>query len=130
MTPGDLLNLRLQDSRTKKLQTVPFHYAGIVKEFPTAPKDSFFVANADYIAKVTGSDAVGAFLVDTGGSNQARVATDLQQRLGAAAAITNVTQARSQVGSSLTSVNLAGLTRLELVFAVLLAASAGAALRS
>jgi len=36
-----------------------------------------------------------------------------------------VTQARSQVGSSLTSVNLAGLTRLELVFAVLLAASAG-----
>ena len=36
-----------------------------------------------------------------------------------------MTQARSQVGSSLTSVNLAGLTRLELVFAVLLAASAG-----
>ncbi len=125
LAPGDLINLRLQDSRTKELQTVPFHYAGIVKEFPTAPKDSFFVANADYIIKATGSDAVGAFLVDTGGSNQAGVATDLQQRLGASAAITNVTQARSQVGSSLTSVNLAGLTRLELVFAVLLAASAG-----
>jgi len=125
LAPGDLLNLRLQDSLTKKLQTVPFHYAGIVKEFPTAPKDSFFVANADYITKATGSDAVGAFLVDTGGSNQVTVAADLQQRLGAAATITNVTQARSQVGSSLTSVNLAGLTRLELVFAVLLAASAG-----
>jgi putative ABC transport system permease protein len=125
LATGDLLNLRLQDSRTKKLQTVPFHYAGIVKEFPTAPKDSFFVANADYITKVTGSDAVGAFLVDTGGSNQSAVAADLQHRLGAQAAITNVTQARSQVGSSLTSVNLAGLTRLELVFAVLLAASAG-----
>lgn len=69
--------------------------------------------------------AVGAFLVDTGGSNQSAVAADLQHRLGAEAAITNVTQARSQVGSSLTSVNLAGLTRLELVFAVLLAASAG-----
>jgi putative ABC transport system permease protein len=125
LAPGDLLNLRLQDSRTKKLQTVPFHYAGIVKEFPTAPKDSFFVANADYITKVTGLNAVGAFLIDTGGTNQSAVAADLQQRLGAAAAITNVTQARSQVGSSLTSVNLAGLTRLELVFAVLLAASAG-----
>ena len=58
-------------------------------------------------------------------SAQTAVAADLQGRLGAAAAITNVTQARSQVGSSLTSVNLAGLTRLELVFAVLLAASAG-----
>jgi len=125
LAPGDLLNLRLQDSRTKKLQTVPFHYAGIVKEFPTAPKDSFFVANADYITKATGSNAVGAFLIDTGGTNQSAVAANLQQRLGAAAVITNVTQARSQVGSSLTSVNLAGLTRLELVFAVLLAASAG-----
>jgi len=125
LAPGDLLNLRLQDSRTKKLQTVPFHYAGIVKEFPTAPKDSFFVANADYISKATGSNAVGAFLIDTGGTNQGAVAASLQQRLGAAATITNVTQARSQVGSSLTSVNLAGLTRLELVFAVLLAASAG-----
>ena len=125
LAPGDLLNLRLQDSATKKLQTVPFHYVGIVKEFPTAPKDSFFVANSDYITKVTGSDAVGAFLVDTGATNQARVAADLQRRLGTAATITDVTQARSQVGSSLTSVNLAGLTRLELVFAVLLAASAG-----
>ena len=25
----------------------PFHYVGVAKEFPTAPKDSFFVANAD-----------------------------------------------------------------------------------
>jgi len=125
LAPGDLINLRLQDSRTKKLQSVPFHYAGIVKEFPTAPKDSFFVANADYITKATGSNAVGAFLVDTGGNNQSAVEANLQQRLGAATTITNVTQARSQVGSSLTSVNLAGLTRLELVFAVLLAACAG-----
>lgn len=125
LAPGDLLNLRLQDTATKKLRSVPFHYAGIVKEFPTAPKDSFFVANADYITKATGSDAVGAFLVDTGGSNQSQVAADLQQRLGAGATITSITAARSQVGSSLTSVNLAGLTRLELVFAVLLAASAG-----
>lgn len=43
--PGDLLNLRLQDGRTRRLVTVPFHYQGVAKEFPTAPKDSFFVAN-------------------------------------------------------------------------------------
>jgi putative ABC transport system permease protein len=59
-----------------------------------APKDSFFVANAEYTTKVTSSDAVGAFLVDTGGANQSAVAADLQHRLGAQAAITNVTQAR------------------------------------
>ncbi|MGY5050271.1 hypothetical protein ACWDE0_32435 [Streptomyces sp. 900105755] len=51
--PGDTVDLRIQDARTKSLRTVPFHYAGIAKEFPTAPKDSFFVANAAYIAQAT-----------------------------------------------------------------------------
>src|SRR5690349_21198024 len=37
LNPGDLLRLRLQDGPTGRLVTVPFRYAGIVKEFPTAP---------------------------------------------------------------------------------------------
>ncbi|MEV8529378.1 ABC transporter permease [Streptomyces sp. NPDC052000] len=125
LSPGDTVNLRIQDARTKTLHTVPFHYAGIVKEFPTAPKDSFFVANASYIAKTTGSDAVGAFLLDTGGTRQAQVAAQLTHQLGASATVTDLTQARGTVGTSLTSVDLAGLTRIELAFAVLLAAGAG-----
>lgn len=125
LSPGDLLKLRLQDSKTKAFRSVSFHYAGIVKEFPTAPHDSFFVANADYVAKATGSNAVGAFLVDTGGSGQQAVAARLQQKLGASAKVTDLTQSRSQVGSSLTSVDLSGLTRFELVFAILIAAGAG-----
>jgi hypothetical protein len=28
----------------------------VVREFPTAPKDSFLIANASYIAKVTGGE--------------------------------------------------------------------------
>ncbi|MGW6194550.1 ABC transporter permease [Kribbella sp. NPDC055110] len=125
LAPGDLLRLRLQDSRTKGFRTVAFHYAGIVKEFPTAPRDSFFVANADYVAKATGSDAIGAFLLDTGGKNQTAVAAAVRQQLGASAKVTDLTQSRAQVGSSLTSVDLAGLTRFELAFAVLIAAGAG-----
>jgi putative ABC transport system permease protein len=125
LAPGDLLKLRLQDSRTKAFHTVPFHYAGIVKEFPTAPHDSFFIANSDYVAKATQSNAVGAFLVDTGGSGQQQVASRLRQQLGATAKVTDLTQTRSQVGSSLTSVDLSGLTRFELAFAVLIAAGAG-----
>ncbi|WP_188284745.1 FtsX-like permease family protein, partial [Streptomyces sp. CBMA29] len=125
LSPGDTLNLRLQDSRTKALKTVRFHYAGIVKEFPTAPKDSFFVANADYVAEATGSNAVGAFLVDTGGTGQAGVAARLRGQLGTSATVTDINGARSSVGSSLTSVDLAGLTRIELAFAVVLAAAAG-----
>jgi putative ABC transport system permease protein len=125
LAPGDLLKLRLQDSKTKAFHTVPFHYAGIVKEFPTAPHDSFFVANADYVARTTQSNAVGSFLVDTGGSGQQQVASRLRQQLGATSKVTDLTQSRSQVGSSLTSVDLSGLTRFELAFAVLIAAGAG-----
>ncbi|MFF1688359.1 MULTISPECIES: FtsX-like permease family protein [unclassified Streptomyces] len=125
LSPGDTLNLRLQDSRTKSLRTVAFHYAGIVKEFPTAPKDSFFVANADYIAKATASVAVGTFLVDTGGVHQKSVAATLRHQLGTTATVTDVVGTRSTVGSSLTSVDLTGLTRIELGFAVLLAAASG-----
>ncbi|MFI2288555.1 FtsX-like permease family protein [Streptomyces niveus] len=125
LTLGDTVNLRLQDGRTHTSKTVPFHYAGVVKEFPTAPKDSFFVANSAYVAKSTGSDAVGAFLVDTGGTHQKEVAKRLGDQLGTGANVTDITKTRSTVGSSLTSVDLAGLTRIELVFAVLLAAASG-----
>ncbi|SOE08171.1 FtsX-like permease family protein [Streptomyces sp. Ag109_G2-15] len=125
LSPGDTVNLRIQDARTKTLRTVPFHYAGVVKEFPTARKDSFFVANASYIAKTTGSDAVGAFLLDTGGTHQQQIAAQLRAKLGTGATVTDLTQTRGTVGTSLTSVDLAGLTRIELVFAVLLAAGAG-----
>jgi len=72
LLPGDAINLRLQDARSHQLSTVGFHYVGVVTEFPTAPKDSFIVANAGYIAQRTGSNAVGAFLVDTGGRDNHR----------------------------------------------------------
>src|SRR5205085_10465191 len=65
LLPGDSINLRLQDARTHQLRSGGFHYIGVVTEFPTAPKDSFFVANAMYVAQRTGSNAAGAFPVDT-----------------------------------------------------------------
>ncbi|MDT7564601.1 MAG: putative transport system permease protein [Pseudonocardiales bacterium] len=125
LRPGDLLNLRLPDARTGQLMPVPFHYAGIVTEFPTAPKDSFLVANAAYLATATGSDAVGAFLVDTGGQDTGAVAGRIQALLGPSATVTDVDTVRGQVGSSLTAVDLAGLTRIELGFALVLAAAGG-----
>jgi DNA-binding beta-propeller fold protein YncE len=45
---------------------VTSQYLGIANDFPTAPRDGFLVANADYVAQSTGSDAVGSFLVNTG----------------------------------------------------------------
>ena len=125
LAPGDLIKLRLQDTTTQQYTTVPFHYVGIVNEFPTAPKDSFLVANASYVAARTGSDAVGTFLVDTGGSDVTGVADRVRAVVGTMGTVSTINETRSLVGSSLTSVDLADLTRLELGFALLITASAG-----
>ncbi|MDP9219695.1 MAG: ABC transporter permease, partial [Actinomycetota bacterium] len=125
LSSGDLIRLRLQDSRTHQLRTVPFHFVGVAKEFPTAPLDSFFVANAAYVARATGSDAVGTVLVDTGGTGQPATAARLRSRFADQATVTDITRTRGAVGSSLTSVDLSGLTRIELAFAVLLSIASG-----
>ena len=121
---GDLLRLRLQDGRTKRLKTVPFHYAGVANEFPTAPRDSFLVANASYVAKATGSDAVGAFLVQTDGTNPGAVAQRLRSRVGTSAQVTDIANQRKVIGSNLTAVELSGLTKVELGFSLVLAIAA------
>jgi len=115
----------LLDANTHQPRAVSFRYVGVISKFPTAPKDSFFVANASYIAQQTGSDTVGAFLVNTGGQHSAAVAQQIQTLLGTSATVTDISSVRTSVGSSLTAVDLAGLTRVELSFALLLAAAAG-----
>lgn len=122
---GDTLELRLVDATTGRPKAVTFHYIGVVTEFPTAPKDSFLMANADYIAAQTGSDAVGSYLVDAAYSDSSAVAARLREIVGTAATVTDVATVRDSVGSSLTSVDLARLTDVELSFAVLLAIASG-----
>jgi putative ABC transport system permease protein len=124
LLPGDQLTLRMQDTRTNRYADVRFHYAGVVKEFPTAPRDSFLIANATYVAKMTGSDAVSTFLVDANGNNPQVIADRLRTALGTTATVTDITSSRTIVGSSLTAVDLAGLTRVELAYALALAVAA------
>ncbi len=124
LRPGDLVRLRLQDGVTKKFTTVPFHFAGVAKEFPTAPKDSFLVANASYVARMTHTNAVGAFLVQTDGTSPATVAARVHRQVGTSAQVTDIVDQRKVVGSNLTAVELSGLTRVELAFALVLAAAA------
>ena len=120
---GDHIKLRLQNGATKQYTEVPFTYVGIAREFPTAPRDSFLLANASYITQRTGSDAVGAFLVNTAGTNITSVATALRTQAGTNAQVTDILSSRKIVGSSLTAVDLAGLTKVELGFALALAAA-------
>ena len=121
---GDAIRLRLQDGRTKQYTEVPFTYVGIVKKFPSAPSDSFIVANASYVAARTGSATVGSFLIDTNHGNTTAVAKRVQALVGTTATVNDIAGKRRKIGASLTSVELAGLTRVELGFALVLAAAA------
>jgi putative ABC transport system permease protein len=121
---GNLLRLRLQNARTKKFTTVPFHYVGVAREFPTAPLDSFVVANATFVAKRTGSNAVGSFLVQTDGTSPPTVARRVRAVVGPTAQVTDIVNQRKIIGSNLTAVSLSGLTKVELGFALALAAAA------
>jgi putative ABC transport system permease protein len=120
---GDRLNLRLQNAADHKYHVVPFRYVGIAREFPTAPKDSFLVANAAYIAQATGTAASEVVLLRTGG-DPAHVAAAARRLAGATPGIkvTTLEQVHQIIGSSLTAVDLSGLTGVELGFAVLMIA--------
>jgi putative ABC transport system permease protein len=125
LQPGDLLRLRLQFASDHRYHAVPFHYVGIAREFPTAPHDSFLIANAAYVAQVTGNAAPQTLLVKTNGSPPA-VAASVRAALGPASGATVrdiVTQQRITL-SGLTAIDLAGLTRLQLVFALVMAVGA------
>jgi putative ABC transport system permease protein len=121
---GDPLTLRLQDTSSQHTLPVTFHYFGVVKEFPTAPRDSFFITNASFVAQATGNPSVGTFLINTSQPPHA-VADRLRALLGTGPSITDISTTLTAVGSSLTAVDLSGLTRVELGFALVLALASG-----
>jgi putative ABC transport system permease protein len=122
---GDSLQLRVQNTAGGGPVTATFHYVGVANEFPTAPKDSFLVANADYLTQVTGNDSVAAFLVDAGGRGDPALIDALRQAAGPGATVTSLSEAVATIGSSLSAVDLHGLTALELGFAFALGAASG-----
>lgn len=124
---GDEINLRLQTRSDGGYHAIPFHIVGVVREFPTAPKDSFLVANAAYVAEQTGFPDSETVLMRASGP-----VGQLARDAGAVAAgapgvkVSTINQAVETIGSSLTAVDLSGLTKLELGFAlVTVVASSG-----
>jgi hypothetical protein len=116
--PGDLVRLRLPAPAGGPDVTVPFHYAGVVNEFPTAPTDSFLVANAAYLGQHGGGGSE-TYLVGTAGAGPPTVAERLRRTLGPTAQVSDIDSAHRLVGSSLTAVNLSTLGIVELGFALL-----------
>jgi len=118
---GDQINLRLQSAKDQQYHIVSFHFLGIVREFPTAPKDSFLVANASYLAQQTGNPAAEVVLLraKADAPTLAGIVRPLVASLPGVR-VSDLEQTARTISSSLTAVDLRGLTLLELSFAVLL----------
>lgn len=121
---GDHVKLRVLDQRTRKVISVSFTYVGITNEFPTAPKDAYTIVNASYVARATHDPGIGTFLIQTGGASPQAVGQRVSAVIGARGTVTDITTDRKLVASSLTSVELSGLTRVELAYALVLVAAA------
>ncbi len=125
LQPGDTLNLRLQSAADHQYHVVHFRFVGVVREFPTAPRDSFLVANANYVSSVTGDLSREVVLIKTAGDPTVvhdRVTRVVKNLPGVK--ISDLNQATRLIGSSLTAVDLGGLTKLELGYAVVLSGCA------
>jgi putative ABC transport system permease protein len=125
LQPGDELNLRLQDGIDHQYHVVKFRFIGVVREFPTAPHDSFIVANAKYVAEQTHAAGAEAVLLKASVPD-AQVASAARQIVAGQPGmhVSGISQAVHLIGSSLTAVDLTGLTRLELLFALTMIAAA------
>ena len=114
---GDELNLRLKGAHDGVL--VPFRFIAVVREFPTAPKDSFLVVNSSYLAAHAESGLQWAILIRTHG-DPSSLAREVSRVVGpiVGAKVSDIASVQRQINSSLSAIDLRGLTLLELSFAV------------
>jgi putative ABC transport system permease protein len=91
----------------------------VAREFPTAPRDSFLVANADYVAEKT-ADATAEVVLMRASGDPEPVAAAAKKVFADAPGlrVTSVGETQRLISSSLTAIDLRGLTTLELTFAV------------
>ena len=121
---GDLLRLRVLDHRTGRFRVAPFHVAGVVQEFPSAPKDSFMVANLAYLRQVTRDPGANVLFVRTHGDPAVVAAHIRADSAGAGLVVKDLTAQTAQTVSSITTVDLRGISGIEEVFALLLTIAA------
>lgn len=120
---GDLLLLRVLDHRTGRFRVVPFHVVGVVQEFPSAPRDSFMVTNLSYLKAADGSGAANVVFAkaDDPRATAARIAAATRTD---GTIVKNIMQQSQATVSSITTIDLRGISRILEAFTVLLAAAA------
>ncbi len=120
---GDLLRLRVLDHRTGHFHVVPFHVIGVVQEFPSAPRDSFMVANLAYL--INADHAGGPNIVFAKSGDPAGTAARVAAATRADGTIVkDIRQQAQATVSSITTVDLRGISKILEAFTVILAAAA------
>jgi putative ABC transport system permease protein len=120
---GDLLRLRVLDHSTGRFHVVPFHVIGVVQEFPSAPRDSFMVTNLSYLQNADHAGGPNVMFVKSGDpqGTAARVAAATGSE---GTIVKDITQQAQQTVSSITTVDLRGISTILEAFTVVLAAAA------
>jgi putative ABC transport system permease protein len=122
LKPGDLVRLRLLDHATGRFRITPFHVVGVVREFPSAPKDSFMVANLPYVSRAGADHGPNVLFVRTGDSAPATAAR-IRHVIGSyGAQVRDIKSQVAQTVSSITTVDLRGISRIEELFVLMLGA--------
>lgn len=118
---GDTVKIRLFDEKNNQYVTVPFQVVGVVREFSTAPKDSFLVANRAFLDQQIGTDNVSLFLLRTNQAPQ-DVARNIQTTYGTDTKIQvqSINEITAQLATTITSINLMNLTWIEWMYVIII----------
>jgi putative ABC transport system permease protein len=118
---GDSLILRLLNSSSHRYVATKFKLVGVAKEFATAPKDAFLVANLSYLQSVTGGGGINTFLIKTSSSPSA-VAKSLRAQFahGPAVHVAEIGGVQQALSTSLTSLNLSALSSINYFYTLVM----------
>jgi len=121
---GDLLRLRVLDRSSGRFRVAPFHVAGVVQEFPAAPRDSFMVANRDYLEQLTHDRGPNVIFARVPGNPAPAARRVAAATSSAGGSVEDLRHQTAQTVSSITTVDLSGISKIEEAFALGLAAAA------
>src|SRR5262249_14008645 len=102
---GDLLRLRVLDRQTGRFRVVSFHGVGVVQEFPSAPKDSFMVANMRYLQRVTRDGGPNVVFVRATSDPAAVSRAVARATKSVGTSVRNIKQQAARTVSSITTVD-------------------------
>jgi len=123
LNPGDLLRLRVPTSAPES-STSSRSTSSARSRSSLGPRDSFMVANLPYLLPATGAPGPNEVFAKASGSPTAVAARVAAATAPLGATVKNVDQQAVQTVSSITDVDMKGISHIEEAFAIALAAAA------